>query len=236
VHVRATPREPRARRAVSVTFFQDSACSKPCGSGPLTLPSACTSVSSALGSCALSATGAYLSVSGTKVTGGSCAPSTETSTVPPVSWGQRGQSCTPAGKLSTSGCSGGSLCAPATDPGYPAYCIHKPGDHPCSSTGYTNQGHVLRRVHRHPRVQRLHCGDVSPSECGDSSVAAFAGACSIFSTAGYTPLPVSCAPLPASTTDMSYAPVATGGRCTPGGGAPTGAVSPAMAETFCCTP
>jgi hypothetical protein len=200
------------------------------------LTSACTSVSSALASCTLSATGAYLSVSGTKVTGGSCAPSTETSTVPPVSWDQRGQSCTPAGKLSTSGCSGGSLCAPPTDPGYPGYCIHKPGDQTCLSAGYTTKVTFYGGYTDTRACSDCTCGDVSPSECGESSVAAFSGACSIFSTAGYTPLPVSCAPLPASTTDMSYAPVATGGRCTPDGGAPTGGVTPAMAETFCCTP
>jgi hypothetical protein len=222
---------------VSATFYKDSACSMPCGSAAVNLPSyKCTDVTGALLSCSISTLGNFVSITGASVVTGSCAPSPETPTLPAVSWGESGRACAPASPPAPSGCSSGDLCVPERDPGFAAYCVRRSGDHDCPKSGYTVK-HVLYDGFTDTRsCTDCTCGSVSDDACDMSSVGAYGGACSIFSTSDYTPLPTACASVGLGVMRMSYAPVASGGSCTHHGGSPKGSVRPAKPTTFCCTP
>jgi hypothetical protein len=224
---------------VTTGFFTDAACTMACSTtGTALTDGTCTDVTGAILACGVTTSGDYLEISRPTVTGGSCAASTETYTVPPVTWGIQSQACSPASGAATGNCSGGDTCVPATDPDYlPTYCIFQSGSVPCPSTGYTTQ-YVFYGGHDDDRMcTDCSCGMVSAAACAGGEVDAYSDAC-VTETGEFTPLPQTCTAVPTGTTHLEYtAATSTGsGSCKAGGGEPVGGATPTEPTTFCCTP
>jgi hypothetical protein len=172
------------------------------------------------------------------VTVGSCAASGGEAAIEPVSWMVLGKACgnAPAG----GGCGASQVCQPTpATPFKSGLCIYKDGEQAsCPGQPFTDR-HVFYEDAQDTRA----C-----SEC--SCDAPKGGKCTatirVHTTANCTDaVPTqfqagSCGSLPAANgpvfgreaTNITVTP----GTCVPKGGAPTGAVVPTSATTFCCIP
>jgi hypothetical protein len=181
-----------------------------------------------------------------QVTGGQCAPSTQSPTVPPVTWGALGDACGGEAMI-TKGCNAGRVCLPkAQAPFQSGLCVEKGGNNTCppvAGSPYT--------------VKHLFYGSASDTRgCSDCACDPPAGGtCSatvkVYSDGTIDTCSTLVATLNATTTagdcknltgnpqvgsrQATFSAV-TGGTCNPTGGQATGAATPQSPTTFCCIP
>jgi hypothetical protein len=138
----------------------------------------------------------------------------------------------------------GALCVPPPPPGFEV-CIAATGVFDCTDpTNLTPQypeTHLVYDDYLDTRAcSPCTCGEPSGSTCSSTVSVYTDGACSTLAySATVDSSGPACHDLPAGTplgsksaTPPTFAP----GACTPGGGAPMGAVTPTDATTFCCIP
>jgi len=159
-----------------------------------------------------------------------------TNGLPAVGWGASARLC--AAREPWSGpCAGGQVCtAPATPPFEASYCVAKAELSPCPPGPY-----AVRRVYYGAVVDTRSCTDCS---CGPASMDCVGGTVSTFDAPGCAgpsrhtwSVPQSCTGVGGSAS-LRYGgdAVPNVGPCTPAGGTPTGALTPANPTTICCTP
>lgn len=185
--------------------------------------------------CHQQVTAAALQLGGT----GSCSASGKAPTLPPVTFGTYGEACA---ATSAPGCAGASqTCQPVpAAPFHAGLCIMKAGQVSCPA-GAFSELHVL---HGDPVDGRTctgcTCGPASGGSCA-AKVEVYAGAtCSGAPLATLHPTSAGpdCADLggnpavQALTVTFTLTPA----TCSPGGGQPSGSVTPGPATTFCCIP
>lgn len=176
------------------------------------------------------------------VTGGTCAPSTQTPVSPTVSWDNAGEACgdaQPTGK----GCATG-LCLPKPKaPFQSGMCIMHTGDTGTCPAGVFTQKHVFYDPSATQDTRTC-----SPCACGSASGATCSATVNVYSSTNCTGL---IATLNATTTagdckNLSSNPAVagfsatfttpSGGNCAATGGQPTGMAVPQSPTTFCCIP
>ncbi len=213
----------------TVTFFSDSACMVACG--PPVQLNGCVLT----GLCAED-----LEVgSPTASAGSSCVPDAAV-IVPPTAWALSARACKPPTGAVQGSCTQGGLCLSPSEP----FCIMQQGDLPCPDGDYR-----FRSVYYEGTSDQRGC---APCTCGapaGTSCAYPAGVPPLFSfsSAGCTvPTgnPYFAPTMPACTGKLGTvgalqlqleATVTDAGTCAPSSPAATGAVTPAMPSTFCCT-
>ena len=143
------PPEGGACSQPEITFYADSGCQTPCGHQPLVdmtcVPPMC---------------GSAFTIGSSNPTGGGCAPSGGTATVPAAAT-LAGVACPPNAALSSGSCSAGQICLPTpSTPAAPRICIRSKGEATScpGSPLYLRARDLLRRRagRRHPRVFGLH--------------------------------------------------------------------------------
>jgi hypothetical protein len=165
--------------------------------------------------------------------GGACPPDGGVATRPPVTW-QRTQLGCMNGRTAAAGCSSGQICLPApASPFEHGLCVAQDGDVGCPGAPYT----VKRLFHKSTNDTRActacSCGAASGVAC-PTTIKTFSDQNCINQTGT---LPVTTCPDFATYTGVAIdVGAATGGSCTPTGGAPTGTAVPSQPVTVCCTP
>ena len=174
-----------------------------------------------------------------QVSGGTCTPSTEVSTIAQVAWGTYGDAC--GGEaMATKGCGAMHLCLPR--PGAPfqiTLCIQKGGDNAC--VGAFTKKHLFYASASDTRAcTGCACGTPAGSTCSATVTLYSTPGCNA-GTSVATLHPTSqagdCKPLAANPyvggrQAVFTAPV--GGTCPPSGGQPVGVATPQSPTTFCC--
>jgi hypothetical protein len=213
-----------------VTFFSDNACSMPCGP-PVRLNGCVTT-----GICT-----ADLEVgSPTASAGSSCTPDASVA-LPALAWAQSARACKPPTDAAMGSCTqAGALCLPASEP----FCIMQQGDLPCPAGDYS-----FRRVYYSGTSDQRGCG---PCTCGAPTGTTCAyppGVPPLFSYSATgctvpTGNPYFAPTTPACTGKLGTvgalqlqleATITDAGTCAPSSPPATGAATPAMPSTFCCT-
>ncbi|MFT3771912.1 MAG: hypothetical protein QM820_41420 [Minicystis sp.] len=178
------------------------------------------------------------------VTGGTCAPTTQTPTVPPYTWGTLGGACGGAPAI-TKGCNATYQCLPKPQaPFQSGMCVQKGGVNACPPTAgspFTKQ-HIFYGSASDTRT----CSDCA---CGDPTGASCSATMTWYPTTNCSNTPV--ATLTVSTSapgcqNLTNNPDVgsrkgvitgpTGGNCQASGGQPTGTATPQSPTTFCCIP
>jgi len=174
------------------------------------------------------------------VTGGSCASSGGTATLPPASWAILGKACGEA--PSGGGCGAGNVCQPNPQaPFLPGLCIYKGGDNSCPAGDFTDRHVFYQDVDDSRSCSPCQCGTPTGSTC-KANISLFseqlANSCNTkiasFDAGG-------CINLSGNPPVFGRSAVITeppsGGSCAvTGGGQPTGSLTPTNATTFCCLP
>ncbi|MBW2529419.1 MAG: hypothetical protein JRI23_34905, partial [Deltaproteobacteria bacterium] len=172
--------------------------------------------------------------------GGSCTPSGGVATVTPPTYATRILLC--GGPVLGAGCGGaGSICTPPAPAGFDqTLCIYRNGNRTCSGLGPFTEKRSLEE-------EIVDTRDCSSCTCGTPTGAS----CSGGSTQVYYPYTTtscsgnsqsvshngSCTNLSGNPGRMDYTPgTATGGSCSPSGGAPTGGAYDGGLTTLCCIP
>lgn len=157
-------------------------------------------------------------------TGGSCAPSPQTPTLPPYAWREKVRLCAP---FTTGGGCGSKVCAPKSGGQYQtSLCILRSDDVSCPSGPYS--------------VKHLFHSARDTRSCTDCSCASCAGALRAYNDDACT----STDELAAMTADSGCGNFSTGASsfrydpgpnpCVPAGGQPQGDVTVDDAYTICC--
>jgi hypothetical protein len=201
--------------------------------GMVSLPQgACTDVGGTGGACS------NVSASGATASGGSCAPDASTS-LPQWNWGTFAKACMPSA-LPDAGCGAGGQCIPPLPASFEGHvCILNQGTGGCPAGDYS-----VARVYYGGAQDTRGC---SSCTCGSPPSGADCNAnakvvlwatpgCDGGATLELSPLPSSCATPAFKTQGATFTTTATGGRCTPVGGGPTGGIVPQGPVTICCTP
>jgi hypothetical protein len=160
---------------------------------------------------------------------GGCAPKAST-VVPKPAWGLLARACEPAVAPVQNGCSAGQICAPApAAPMEARLCVFQSGDVACPAGGYSVKRTVFAGVHDTRACTPCSCG----APTGVSCTATLQEGCG--QTGPVNQLPTACGGLSDPGSVMLLAPlVASGGSCSPMGGAPAGSATPSSPTTVCC--
>jgi hypothetical protein len=212
----------------TVTFYSDTACTKPCGT-PATAPErTCTK---------LDATGCaapHFTVSAQEPTGGSCTPAT-TKNVPVATWQASVRLCATSATPGAVGCDAGAVCVPASASPFEAqtYCVFQGGVQTCPAAFPVS--HVYYAASADTRdCSPCSCSSPGGATCSGATLDTF-GTTSCTNLVNYFPVPSACARLPGVHAALLDGGVASGGACTPDGGQATGSFSATTPTTVCCT-
>jgi hypothetical protein len=185
-------------------------------------------VNASSGSCVT--TTEYTSLLSTpQASGGSCAPSTAGTTVPPVTWATTIQSCHPT-TAPAGTCDASSTCAPAPDPGF-SLCIRQAGDVACPAGAYGNKLVGYEAVDDTRACTACSCGAATGVSCGGSWVT-YEGPPNEFSCSNSTGSHAlqGCEPGGYGV----YSATTSGGSCAASSTQPMGTATAASPVTFCC--
>lgn len=175
---------------------------------------------------------------------GTCAPSPVTPNGAAPSWGTTAVACAPASPFGVGACSSGQTCAPGPTAPFDDFCIEAAGAQTCPSGTPFATPHLYYTTFDDTRAcSACTCSVPPPPTCSPSGTVTFWTAfnCSGTPTGSVTLNDVNasgCETLPSMSYYSTYTPTSfVLGSCSPGGGAPTGAVAPtaSTAVTFCCT-
>jgi hypothetical protein len=207
----------------TATVFSDQGCA-----------TACDSVLVSAGAC-VDVHGVCANVHGIgaspQAQGGSCAPKSSAQVPKPV-WGLLARACESAVAPVQNGCSTDQVCAPApAAPMQPRLCVFMAGDVACPAGGYSVKRTVYAGLHDSRACTLCSCG----APTGASCTATLQEGCG--QTGPVNQLPTTCGGLSDPGSVMLLATlVASGGSCSPVGGAPTGSAAPSSPTTVCCMP
>jgi hypothetical protein len=179
----------------------------------------------------------YAHHEGDGVAGAHCgAPSPQTPTLPPTSWGRTGTACGLPAPASTTGCTSGDVCVAVPPTGVPgAYhlCISQAGDLACPSD-YPTKFVTYTGTTEGRSCTACGCTLNSGSCAGTIHFYSDGGCGSEIASAGLTTA-LQCQALggnfQSARVDWSGP---TGASCNPQASSPTGTVTPATPTTFCC--
>ncbi|MFT3764710.1 MAG: hypothetical protein QM820_04215 [Minicystis sp.] len=170
---------------------------------------------------------------------GACTPSEPPAQPAPV-WKSFARGCH---AVPLTWCNGGaSVClgVPPPELGF-RVCMYHDGDKDCPAISPYQDKHVLYQDYEDTRAcTGCTCDAPAGSTCASTITVFSDGACSAplysFTIGSTNP---DCHDVPAGTplgSKSATAPVYKPGSCTPGGGQPMGAATPAHASTYCCLP
>ena len=169
--------------------------------------------------------------------GGTCAPSTQTPTLP-VEWAEEVRACSAAG-VAQGKCTTGQVCAWSAEASH-KLCVWQKGDTTCpaSPSVYAEKHVYYGGIDDTRTCSACACGAAAAGSCGAVGVYA-PGACTslvIEAPSG------TCTAFPAAVPTGTEIPLlwlpdrVTGRACAASGGAPSGSAAPADPTTFCCIP
>lgn len=169
-------------------------------------------------------------------TGGSCTPSGGVPTTPNTGWNTNAVSCSQT--AAPTGC-GANTCVPPTGSAFNrGSCVYQDGDQACPTGGFTFK-HLFYTDYDDGRsCSACTCGSPNSVICNGAKLEIWNGASCSGSPEGTVATPgTSCATLTANQEKHFKYTVGTasGGKCDPAGGQPTGSATPKLPITFCCT-
>jgi hypothetical protein len=178
-----------------------------------------------------SANAARFSIGASTPIGGGCAPRASQVLSPPT-WGSSGRLCAgSSASVSTAPCAAGEIAVPQTgapfEPGN--HCVARPGDWTCPA-GYPAARTYYRSAVDGRGCTACSCGAPAGASCGATTFTD--DNCSLGAKSQTS---AGTCERQGSVRSASFSDTATGGKCAPQGGAPTGTVAPAGPMTICCT-
>jgi hypothetical protein len=218
--------------APAVHFFGSGGCTNACAPDLRPTVGACVGFASAIASCGDSP---HVSDTAAAPSGGACPPSAQSPAIAPVGWSTTARACETAAALTSNGCDGSDVCAPAAPPGFaPRMCMYKGGDVACPAT-YAARSVFYAGAVDTRACSACACAPPSGGACTGAQVAYFDDlACSVADGA----VGGSCqtAPRKATHVRVTSGGAPTGLACQPSGGQPVGGVVASGPSTFCCLP
>jgi hypothetical protein len=231
--------------APSVSYFRDRYCTQPCAT-PTPVVSACT---------LLSATGCgttpHFTIGPSSADGGACTP-VATMSLPLLAWASSASLCAPAPSLALGACPSGQACVPAPDStaGPSVLCVvqqgdvlcpsgygfrHAPRSEPGADAGGDGGTPYFAQANDGRGCTACTCEAPSGATCTSSGIVAYDdSACTMAAMTMEPDAGCSAFGAPNVTNATCAGAAASGGRCAPTGGVPTGGVTLTSPYTICC--
>jgi len=216
--------------APEVQFSTTSTCNSSCATGTAT--STCSALS---GTCTGGAPTIEIYASAqSQPSASGCVASTETPTLPPVSWSQVAALCASASYPS---CGSTQVCAPITASPFQG-CIYQAGNQTCPNGPYSVKQVVYSSDTDTRGCSPCTCGLPTGTTCSGGSVG-FANSAAVgCSSSGNVAVPSTCADVgllaPPGKIELTTAPTPTSAGCTASGGTANGGVTATGPTTICC--